>query len=340
MFEPKIIKKIKKAGLIGRGSNVFPVAKKWEMVKKSKERVKFVVCNISESEPGVFKDKYILENHTEEMFEGIFLAMDYLKAEKGIIYLNPEYFVEFQEKLQNIIKDYHYNVELFEKPEHNYIGGEETTALNIMDGERMEPRLRPPYPTEFGFQGKPTLVNNAETFYDVSLINKNEFDNKKLYSFSGDTFEEEKVLELDEGLTISQALKEAGHTPNKKYFYQVGGGAAGACLNYKQLNKKFASSASVIVYKVETSEKELVLKWANYFFHESCGQCVPCREGTYRLKNILENHYLADKKLDQEMIAKLFLVLKESSFCALGKVVPVAIESYWQNVKQYKFKLN
>ncbi|MDD5289738.1 MAG: NADH-ubiquinone oxidoreductase-F iron-sulfur binding region domain-containing protein [Patescibacteria group bacterium] len=334
-FTPKIIKKIEKAGLIGRGCNNFPVARKWEAVRKARGKEKFVICNISESEPGVFKDRHILRHHPERVIDGMILAMDTVGAKNGFIYLNPEYFTEFNAKLREII-DLKIGgigmIELFEKPFHDYIGGDETALLNSLEGKRVEPRLKPPYPVNFGLEGKPTLINNCETFYAISLIAENKYKNTKFYSLSGAGVET-AVKELPVDITVKKMLQEFDHEPSEKYFYQVGGGAAGTCYNFKQLNRKFDGLASVIIYSMEESPKNVVMKWLNFFEDESCGQCVPCREGTYRLRNLMRK-YFETENLDKEIFDDLVFTLENTSFCALGKVSTNAVLSYLKNVRK------
>jgi NADH:ubiquinone oxidoreductase subunit F (NADH-binding) len=353
IFTPKIIKKIEKANLIGRGCNNFSVAKKWKAVRSAKGKEKFVVCNVSESEPGVFKDRHILLHHKEKVIDGMFLAMNAVKAKKGFIYLNPEYFAEFQEKLNELLDSrpperpigragFHGNdkkrIELFKKPFHDYIGGEETAVLNAMEGNRVEPRLKPPYPVNFGFEGKPSLINNCETFYAVCLINENKYKNTRFFSLSGASVEN-SVKELPVDITVKKMLEEFGHKPSDKYFYQVGGGASGVCYNYKQLNRKFDGLASVIIYSSEELPKNAITHWLNFFEGESCGQCVPCREGTYRLRNLMKKYFEEEENVskdprESEIFNDLVFVLEKTSFCALGKVSTTAVLSYLKNVRK------
>jgi len=328
----KIIKKIQKQNLIGHGCNSFPTADKWKIVRQAKGKVKYVICNISESEPGVFKDRYILENHLEKVIDGIVIAGEYIKAEKGFIYINPEYYKKFIDRINAIIEENKLNIEVYKKPRHDYVGGEETALINSMEGKRIEPRLKPPFPTIKGFEDAPTLVNNCETFYSVSLINSGEYKNERFYCLT-DEKGDEKVLELPIDWNVKKVLEEFGYEANKNYFYQVGGKASGKCYNYRQLVRKFEGIPAIIIYRKDIPEKDLVLDWINYFVKESCGQCVPCREGTYRMREILEGYYLSGKEIDQEKFDNLVLTLQNASLCPVGKVSMNAILSYWKNVR-------
>jgi len=339
MLTPRIIKKIAKANLIGRGCNVFPTAKKWQMVRNAKTKSnKYVICNASESEPGVFKDRYILERWPEKVVEGIKIAIKAIGAQKGFIYLNPAYYEQFQDYLIPIVESEKVSIELYQKPLFDYVGGEETAVINSMEGKRVEPRLKPPYPTTNGLFDQPTLVNNCETFYAVSQIAHNEYKNTRFYCLSGDDTKEQ-VKELPVEITIKKALQEFGHQPSEKYFYQVGGGASGTCYNWRQLNRKFDSLASIIIYRAERHEKDIIMKWLDFFKNESCGQCVPCREGTYRLRNMMENYYQDNSSLNKEVFDDLVFSLQNTSFCPLGRASTNAMLSYWKNVKNLKLKV-
>jgi NADH:ubiquinone oxidoreductase subunit F (NADH-binding) len=333
------IKKIAKAELIGRGCNSFPTAKKWEIVRDASAKEKFVICNCSESEPGVFKDEYILKNYAQEVIDGIILGMKNVKAKKGFIYINPEYFTEFQQKLYNIIRNKKVNIEVYSKPFHDYIGGEETAVINSMSGWRVEPRLKPPFPTNDGFQNKPTLVNNCETFLMVARIKSGKYKKTRFYcvsNYENSKFENKVVKELPIDLTVKEVLEKFNHQLSDKNFYQVGGGASGNIYNWKQLNRNFNNNlASIIIYDKNIPEKDLILHWAKFFEDESCGQCVPCREGTFRVREILEQKYLSNK-FDEKIFNELVLTLQESSLCPLGKVSTNSILSYWKNVKKVK----
>ncbi len=283
-----IIAKLKKANLKGRGGAGFPTWLKWDMVKKAKGKDKYVVCNLAEGEPGVLKDKYILENYPEKMIDGIMIAIEFLKAREGIIYINPDYYKIFGNKLRKIIKDR--PIKLFRKPrEAGYIGGEETSVLNAIEGKRIEPRLRPPFPPEKGLWGCPTLVNNTETFYDVSLIACGKYKNKRFYTISGDCLWD-GVYEFSEDWTIEKILKESGNYPDFEFFVQVGGDASGEVLNSRQLKRKATGAASITIYSItKHNPLDLLNKWINFFVNQSCGQCTPCREGVYRLRELINS---------------------------------------------------
>jgi NADH:ubiquinone oxidoreductase subunit F (NADH-binding) len=340
-----IIIKIKQANLLGRGGANFPVAIKWETVKNasgpstsSGQAKKYVVCNASEGEPGVAKDYYLLDKYPEEVINGMKIAIEYLSfdnaqdknAVKGYLYLNQEYYKKLKKNLEKLIKGT--RIELFKK-DHiaGYIGGEESAAINHLEGKRVEPRLRPPFIATIGLWGYPTLVNNVETFYDVSLISSGKYAQKRFYTINGDCLNT-GVYELPESWTIEQVLKETKNYPDFDFFVQVGGDASGVVLNKKQLNQPASGAASITVYSsIKYKPLDLMRKWALFFSEETCGQCTACREGTYRLREALEI-----VNVDWKLVDDLLNNLEETSFCGLGSAVPMPFRTYRQNVLKQK----
>lgn len=321
-----IIQKLKKANLSGRGGAAFPTAVKWEMVKKAQGKSKYVVCNVSEGEPGILKDLYILKNHLDIAVLGMEAAIEYLSAEKGIIYINPDYLKKFEKKIKAAIKNK--KIVIFKK-DHNagYIGGEETSAINHIEGHRVEPRLRPPFPPTRGLYDCPTLMNNLETFYDVGLIVLGKYKNERLVTINGDCLWT-GVYSFPENVTVEEVLKKTENYPRFTFFVQLGGDAAGPVMNSDQLDYPLLGGASITVYSaIKHDPIELMKKWINFFVHESCGQCTPCREGTLRLREILN-----EKDRNWKMFADILENLPDTSFCGLGCAASVAVESYIKNV--------
>lgn len=322
-----LLKKIKEAGLVGRGGASFPTWQKWAMVKDAPGEKKYVVCNASEGEPGVKKDKYILEKFPEAVIDGMQRAAEYLLANKAFIYLNPSYFKELKPKLERAIGHAKY-IKLFMKPHASgYVGGEETSCINTLEGKRTEPRLRPPFPTTNGLWNSPTLVNNVETFYNVSLVAHNQYAGKRFYTIEGDCLWN-GVFYLPESYSIEKVLKVTKNYPDFPFFVQVGGGASGEVLNSKQLKKPAGGAGSIKIYSFAKHDfKSLMFNWLNFFFNESCGLCTPCREGVYRLKELI-----ASPKPDLSLFKDLVLNLEEAAFCGLGGAVPIPLKSFCKNV--------
>lgn len=326
----EIIEKIKIANLVGRGGASFPVATKWASVAKAmeaKENQKcYVVCNASEGEPGVKKDLFILENYPEKMIEGMNIAIEFIGAEKGYIYLNPKYYDKLGRKLAKSIKGT--KIELFKK-DHlaGYAGGEESTLVNHLEGKRIEPRLRPPFVASVGLWDCPTIVNNVETFYDISLVAIDKYEKKRFYTIGGDCLNS-GVYNYPNEWTIEKILRETNNYPKFEFFVQVGGDASGEVLNSGQLDRPASGAGSITIYSlIKHKPEDLMRKWAYFFCNESCGQCTPCREGTYRLREIFER-----KVIDWQLVNELLDNLEQTSFCGLGLAVPVPFKTYLNNV--------
>ena len=306
-----LIEKIKKSKLVGRGGGGFPTHLKWQAIKSEKSKEKYLVCNGSEGERGVLKDKYILENYPEDMIEGMRLAFENLGITKGYIYLNHEYYKLFSKKLKKIIGKL--NIEVFKK-NGGYLAGEETVVCNVIENKEIMPRLKPPYPTQSGINNRPTLINNIETLYHISKITKDEYENTRFYTVSGDV-KNPGVFELPEKMTMENILKQTKNYPKFKFFAQVGGGWSGSVLLSTELKQVSQGGGAIIVYRQNKKEIwELFSKLIDFFAAQNCDKCVPCREGTYRLQEMIKSG-----KLDKETFQDLIFTLENTSFCPYGK---------------------
>jgi len=314
-----IISKLKESNLLGRGGASFPTGLKWEAVKNEKAEKKYIICNGSEGEPGVFKDKHILENYPEEVVNGIKIALQEIDNSSAYIYLNKDYFQEFKDKLEKLIEDS--KITVFEKY-GGYLAGEETTVCNVIEGKEPESRFKPPYPFQIGLFGFPTLINNIETFYYVSRISKNEYKNTRFYSISGDVTKR-GVFEFPLDLSLEQVLRQSNNYPDFDFFVQVGGGASGEILLPDELNQPLKGVGAIIVYdKSKTDLFELMKYWAEFFNKENCDRCTPCREGAFRLLEMAKTG-----KIDREKLDEILLVLGETSFCPLGRSMVAPFKS-------------
>jgi len=325
-----LIKNLKKAAIVGRGGAGFPTGSKWEMVKNAPGSPKYVICNASEGEMGVFKDLYILEHHLDKVLKGMTLAMDYLKTKHAFFNLNYNYFKKLKGKLIPALKRLKtkgYDFTIFE--EHpSYIGGEETALLNSIEGKRAQPRIKPPFPVEVGLFGKPTLINNVETFYDVALAAAGKFDHKRFFCIGGKA-PNRGVFRLPADSKLEDILKKTRNWPRFDFFVQVGGGASGLVLNPDQLKAKTMFGAgSIEIYKSKMKPYDLLMRWFKFYSEESCGKCTPCREGTYHLHELLKNH----KTIPWKEVMELVDAMEKTSFCALGRSIGLPVKSYRQNV--------
>jgi len=325
-----ILNKINQAKLVGRGGACFPTGKKLEMVKKAQGKIKYVVCNGAEGEPGILKDGYILENFSTEVFKGMCLAMDFIKTKKAYLYLNYKYYKKFGKKLQKEIdKIKNFDIEIFQKPIHaGYIAGEESAMLKTIEKKRIEPTLKPPFPTTNGLFNCPTLINNVETFYNISLVADDKYENKRFYTINGDCLNT-GVYFLPDSWSIKKILQETKNYQNDfSFFVQIGGDASGSIYSNKELNKKVDGAGSITVYSEKKHKsKDLIKKWLKFFLKSSCGQCTPCREGLYRLTEIIDS-----KKPDWKLFDDLLNNLDETSFCGLGCAVSTPIKTYFKSV--------
>ena len=312
-----ILEKLKASELKGRGGGAFSTALKWELVKKAKEKNKYVICNASEGEPNVFKDKYILDNYLPEVINGINLAVDFIKAKDAYIYLNKNY--NLKGSVGKCI--------VFKKTS-GYIGGEETAAVEAIEGKRAEPRIKPPFLTEVGLFNCPTLMNDVETCYYVSKIDKGEYNKTRFYSINGDV-SNEGVYELPLDMPISDILNQTGNYPDFDFFAQVGGGASGEIMLPQELKVPAFGAGSITIYNKKTTDiYALMEKWAEFFHTGNCDKCTPCREGAFRIYEMIKN-----RDINCEVLDDIFFNLKKSSFCALGRSIPLPFESLIKKVK-------
>lgn len=333
-----ILTKIANAVLVGRGGASFPVAKKWAAVKASLRGKKtgYIVINGAEGEPGVDKDGFIVNKYPEEVVNGIFIALEFLGREKiksVYFFLNHEYYHKYAQGLKKVLELKKYSllakklVFVVKQLDLTYISGEETALLNLIEGKKIEPRLKPPYPTSQGLFGQPTLVNNTETFYNVSLVARGRYKKERFYTITG-AVRRRGVYQLSESLTIREILEKTGNLPSFKFFVQIGGGAAGEVLHFNQLDRLVGGVGSIMVYDaLKTDHLKLLRYWLNFFHEQSCGQCTACREGSYRLWEIIN----ADK-FDEQLFKDLVDFIDETSFCYLGRSLPVPIRSYFANI--------
>ncbi len=314
-----VIAKLKASGLTGRGGAGFPTGAKWEMVAAQTAAKKFIICNSSEGEPGVFKDQWLWEHKAEEVVAGVCLALEVIDHSLAYLYLNHAYYAQFKDKLERICAGK--PIVVFEK-RWGYLGGEETAACEVIEGKRPVVRRKPPYPGQAGLWGFPTLINNVETFYHAAKVMAGEYRNTKFFCVSGDGVER-TVKELPADATARQVLAECGGVPTFDFFAQVGGGATGEIWLPEELDRPIPGASSLVIYdRKRTDPYALMEKWLTFFQNENCDKCVPCREGVYRL-----NEMVKSRQLDRAYMEELFFVLENTSLCALGRSVATPLRS-------------
>ncbi|HEY7865143.1 MAG TPA: NAD(P)H-dependent oxidoreductase subunit E [Psychromonas sp.] len=336
---------IDKSELRGCGGAGFKTAEKWKSCLLSDDNQRYVVCNADEGEPGTFKDRVLLNSYAEQLIEGMTLCAYVIGAQKGIIYLRYEYqhlYKKLQETLQrrraaNLLGAHILNTELSFDIEifmgaGSYVCGEESALLESLEGRRAIPRIRPPYPVTQGYLGKPTVVNNVETFcYAALIIEKGAenfsqqglagFSGCKILSISGDV-EKAGIYEIPLGLPVKNVLNLCG--AQSVQAVQVGG-PSGTLITPKEFSRVISfdslnTGGSFMVFNQSRDILENALNFTHFFMQESCGFCTPCRVGTKLLCD------LADKvatgqgaRLDLDSIKQLNQVMNEMSHCGLGQ---------------------
>jgi len=310
-----IVAKLKESKLLGRSGSGFPTGLKWEMVRNEKAAKKYIVCNAASGEPKVMKDEYLLENHPEEIIEGIKIALKTIDNSAAYIYLRKDFYVKFKDSLTKLTNGL--NITLIKKP-GGYLAGEETCVCEAIEGKHPEPRIKPPFPTQAGLWGCPTLINNVETFYWVSQIAKGQYRNTRFYTIAGKA-KKSGVFELPADWPIEKVLKETGNWPEFDFFVQVGGGASGEILLPEDLQKSAGGPGAVIIYENKKSQcSKLMKEWGQFFLEQNCDKCTPCREGIFRI-----NEMLKGGKIDKKTLNDIVNNLKEASFCGLGKIAGI-----------------
>ena len=345
----EVIATLKAAGLRGMGGAGFSTGLKWELVRKDVTTPKYVICNADESEPGTFKDRVLLEELPHLVVEGMCLAASVVGAERGWIYLRHEYEHAcgpleraIGQALRRGLPGRGFEVEIFLSP-GGYILGEETALLEALEDKRGEPRNKPPYPGSRGLWGKPTLINNVETFAMVPAILKKGaewwktqgvrgHEGLKVMAVSGDV-ERPGVYEIPMGTTVAELIQMAGGVKGGKRLKAFApGGASSAFLPADKTGVEidFASvqaagsmlgSGALVAVAEGTDMLGVAANVVRFFRNESCGKCVPCRTGTQKVVEMLDQ-ILVGKGNDRlrEVLPGLEETLAETSICGLGQV--------------------
>ncbi len=362
MNPEKILSEIKKSKLVGRGGAAFPTGLKWEFARKSKEFPKYVVCNADEGEPGTFKDSLILKKDPHLLIEAMIICGFTIGAEKGFIYIRGEYFQAY-EILQKAIDEaqrynllgenilasgFSFEIDLY-RGAGAYVCGEETALLDSLEGKKGQSRVKPPFPTFVGFNNKPTVLNNVETFANIpeiilkggewfSQIGSELSPGTKLYCLSGDV-NTPGVYEIPTGISLRELIEKYGNGVQGRLKAILPGGVSSSLLTSRDLDvamdyhsiQKAGSmlgSGAVIVINDTHCMVDLAKRCAEFFDYESCGKCTPCREGTKRTKEILTNITKgAGEASDLSLLKELQEVMFDTSRCGLGQSALNAVRS-------------
>jgi len=359
-----VLREVADSRLLGRGGAAFPTGAKWEAVARQPAHPHYLVCNADESEPGTFKDRVLMEGDPFALLEAMTIAAYTTGCERGFVYVRAEYPLA-HERLENAFAQartrgllgsdvmgtgFAFDVEL-RIGAGAYVCGEETALFQSIEGYRGEPRNKPPFPVEVGLFGKPTVVNNVETLFNVlEVVN----DSGAVYAESGTEgstgtrlfclsghVARPGLYEVPFGMPLRELLELAGASAPKAVLL---GGAAGSFLRPDQLDLPLTfedaraagatlGSGVVIVYDESADLVDAVLRIAEFFRDESCGQCVPCRVGTVRQEEALKRLAAgAGNGNELEVLADLARVMKDASICGLGQTAANAVESAMMNL--------
>jgi NADH-quinone oxidoreductase subunit F len=349
-----VIDEVSASRLLGRGGAAFPTGVKWRAVRDQPETTRYVVCNADESEPGTFKDRVLMESDPFALVESLAIAGFAVGAQKGYVYIRAEYPLA-HERVQNAIDASARYLEGFELELRigagAYVCGEETALFQSIEGKRGEPRNKPPFPVEVGLFGKPTAVNNVETLFNVLEILRvggaafaetgtPGSAGTRLFCVSG-RVERPGLYELPFGATLRELLELAGAPSVKAVLL---GGAAGAFVGPHQLDLRLThedtreagvtlGSGVVIVYDEDADLVGALLRIAEFFRDESCGQCVPCRVGTVRQEEALKRLAAGRAHAGElQTLAELAQVMRDASICGLGQTAANAVASAITNL--------
>lgn len=359
-----VVNEMKKSGLRGRGGGGFPTGIKWEAGLNADGKTKYIVCNADEGDPGAFMDRSILEGDPHSVIEGMMIAGYAIGASKGYVYVRAEYPIAV-ERLDDAIKKSHeagllgknifgsgfdFDLEI-RIGAGAFVCGEETALMASIEGERGEPKQKPPFPFQKGLFGKPTIINNVETFANVSpiILKGSEWyssygtkgsEGTKVFALAGD-INNTGIVEVPMGISLGDIIFDiGGGVPKGKQFKAAQtGGPSGGCITKENLNTPvdydsliklgaIMGSGGLISMDEDTCMVDMARFFMEFVQDESCGKCVPCRLGTKRMLEILERITKGEGKPgDIELLEELGNNIKETAVCGLGQTAPNPILS-------------
>jgi NADP-reducing hydrogenase subunit HndC len=359
---------IKKSGLRGRGGGGFPTGLKWEITRKSVADQKYVVCNADEGDPGAFMDRSILEGDPHTVLEAMAINGYCTGATKGLVYIRAEYPLAI-ERLKIAMKQagevgllgknimgtgFDFDIEI-RYGAGAFVCGEETALIHSMEGLRGEPTVKPPFPSESGYLGKPSNVNNVETYANIPVIINKGADwfasigsekskGTKVFALAG-KINNVGLIEVPMGITLREVIFEIGGgiKDDKKFKAVQTGGPSGGCLTEKHLDTpidydnliaagSMMGSGGMIVMDEDDCMVSIAKFYLDFTVEESCGKCSPCRIGNKRLSELLEKITKGNGTLeDIDKLRNLSTVIKDTSLCGLGQTSPNPVLSTIEN---------
>ncbi len=355
----EVILEIENSGLRGRGGAGFPTGRKWAICRKVRSDEKYIICNADEGDPGAYMDRSLLEGNPHSVIEGMIIGAYAIGATEGYIYVRMEYPLAV-EHLTIALKDakkhgflgksimgseFHFDIHLVEGA-GAFVSGEETSLMASIEGKRAFPRQRPPFPAQKGLWGKPTNINNVETWANVPLILNRGADwyskigtkqskGTKIFSLVG-KINNTGLVEVPMGITLREIIYDIGGgiKNNKKIKAVQTGGPSGGCIPMEKLNLRIdydtlakagsiMGSGGMIVMDENTCMVDVARYFLNFTQEESCGKCVPCRLGTKQMVNILTRITEGEgEEEDLKRLEDLSNTIKTGSLCGLGQTAP------------------
>jgi bidirectional [NiFe] hydrogenase diaphorase subunit len=364
MTSAEVIQEVLQSGLRGRGGAGYPTGLKWSTVAKVPGELKYVVCNADEGDPGAFMDRSVLESDPHRVLEGMAIAAFAVGASQGYVYVRAEYPLAIK-RVKSAIKaaekmgligpaicgtPFNFRVEV-RLGAGAFVCGEETALLNSIEGNRGMPRLRPPYPAQSGLFGKPTLVNNVETFANIPGIINNggawfarigteKSKGTKVFALTG-KITNTGLIEVPMGITLREIIYDiGGGIPNGRKFKAVQtGGPSGGCIpaehldtpvDYESLKNlgSMMGSGGMVVIDDSSNMIDVARFFMEFSMEESCGKCAPCRVGTVQLYNLL-GKFQAGIATEEDLttLEELCDLMRNTSLCGLGQAAPNPILS-------------
>jgi len=365
MTPEQVIEEIKASGLRGRGGAGFPTGKKWEFCRNASggggtsPSLKYIICNADEGDPGAFMDRSIVESDPHALLEGMLIGAYAIGADHGFIYIRAEYPLALERLNQALEQardygllgqdilgtDFSFDISV-SKGAGAFVCGEETSLIGSLEGKLPEPRVRPPYPAQSGYMGKPTNINNVETWANVPHIIKRGADwfssigtetskGTKVFSLVGKV-NNTGLVEVPMGISMREIVFDiGGGIPDGKKFKAVQtGGPSGGCIpeslldtpvDYESLTQagSIMGSGGMIVMDENNCMVEVARYFVSFTQQESCGKCSPCREGTWHMMNILDDITQGKgQEGDIELLEKIGRNIKETALCGLGNTAP------------------
>ena len=358
MTRDEVIEEISKSGLRGRGGAGFPTGKKWSFVKAEPDGQKYVICNADEGDPGAFMDRSILEGDPNSVIEGYI----YVRAEYPIAVKRLQIAIDQERKYGILGKkifgtDFNFDVEI-RLGAGAFVCGEETALIESIEGKRGQPRVKPPYPAHYGLWGKPTLINNVETYANVTkiIINGADWYSKigtetskgtKVFALGGNV-NNVGLVEVPMGTTLREIIYDiGGGIPNGREFKAAQtGGPSGGCIPKEHLDTKIdyeslaqigsmMGSGGLIVMDDTKCMVNIARFYLDFTVSESCGKCTPCRIGTKRMLEILERICEGNgTEEDLYKLERLAFNIKKSAICGLGQTAPNPVLSTMKYFKE------